>query len=136
MFIGEKIKLVRESYQLSQEDMAKKLHVSYQAISNWERGKSYPDIANIIMLSDLYDISLDELIREDTDYKEVLLEKKLTNIIDLTINSILLLLALSILIYMFSANKLNSGNQFYIILTVIIIIHTIVDLSKSFKNRR
>lgn len=33
-----------------------------QAVSNWERGKSYPDISNIIMISDLYSISLDELI--------------------------------------------------------------------------
>lgn len=60
--------------------MAKSLHVPHQAVSNWERGKSYPDISNIIMISDLYSISLDELIREDKNYKDILLEKKAASV--------------------------------------------------------
>ena len=134
MFIGEKIKLLREEHQLSQEDMAKSLHVSYQAVSNWERGKSYPDISNIIMISDLYSISLDELIREDTDYKEVLLEKKLTDIIDLIFNSIFLFSAFAVLIYMLVANKLNESTRLYLILSLIVSIHTSINLSKAFKK--
>lgn len=86
MRIGEKIKIIREDRKISQEDMAKSLHVSGQAVSNWERGKGYPDISNIIMISDLYEISLDELIREDKNYKDVLLEKKVSKIADLAIN--------------------------------------------------
>ncbi|WP_312186330.1 helix-turn-helix domain-containing protein [Lactococcus raffinolactis] len=130
MQIGEKIKIIRENKKISQENMAKSLHVSYQAISNWERGKSYPDISNIIMISDLYNISLDELIREDKNYKDILLEKKVSGIVDTILNAIFFLCAVTILIYMIIENKLTSANSFYIILAILVIIHTSIDLLK------
>ncbi|KIU20097.1 helix-turn-helix domain-containing protein [Weissella cibaria] len=130
MQIGEKIKIIRENKKISQENMAKSLHVSYQAVSNWERGKSYPDISNIIMISDLYNISLDELIREDKNYKEILLEKKVSGIVDTILNVIFFLCAVMILIYMIIENKLTSANSFYIILAILVIIHTSIDLLK------
>ena len=130
MKIGEKIKIIRENKKISQENMAKSLHVSYQAVSNWERGKSYPDISNIIMISDLYNISLDELIREDKNYKELLLEKKVSGIVDTILNFIFFLCAVMILIYMMIENKLTSANSFYIILAILVIIHTSIDLLK------
>ena len=130
MQIGEKIKIIRENKKISQENMAKSLHVSYQAISNWERGKSYPDISNIIMISDLYNISLDELIREDKNYKDILLEKKVSGIVDTILNVIFFLCAVMILIYMIIENKLTSANSFYIILAILVIIHTSIDLLK------
>ncbi len=130
MQIGEKIKIIRENKKISQENMAKSLHVSYQAISNWERGKSYPDISNIIMISDLYNISLDELIREDKNYKDILLEKKVSGIVDTILNAIFFLCAVTILIYMIIENKLTSENSFYIILAILVIIHTSIDLLK------
>ena len=110
--------------------MAKILHVSYQAISNWERGKSYPDISNIIMISDLYNISLDELIREDKNYKDILLEKKVSGIVDTILNVIFFSCAVMILIFMIIENKLTSPNSFYIILAILVIIHTSIDLLK------
>lgn len=130
MQIGEKIKIIRENKKISQENMAKSLHVSYQAISNWERGKSYPDISNIIMISDLYNISLDELIREDKNYKDILLEKKVSGIVDTILNAIFFLCAVTILIYMIIENKFTSANSFYIILAILVIIHTSIDLLK------
>ena len=130
MQIGEKIKIIRENKKISQENMAKSLHVSYQAVSNWERGKSYPDISNIIMISDLYNISLDELIREDKNYKDMLLEKKVSGIVDTILNVIFFLCAVMILIYMIIENKLTSANSFYIILAILVIIHTSIDLLK------
>ena len=130
MQIGEKIKIIRENKKISQENMAKSLHVSYQAISNWERGKSYPDISNIIMISDLYNISLDELIREDKNYKDILLEKKVSGIVDTILNVIFFLCAVMILIFMIIENKLTSANSFYIILAILVIIHTSIDLLK------
>ena len=130
MQIGEKIKIIRENKKISQENMAKSLHVSYQAVSNWERGKSYPDISNIIMISDLYSISLDELIREDNNYKDILLEKKVSGIVDTILNVIFFLCAVMILIYMIIENKFTSANSFYIILAILVIIHTSIDLLK------
>ena len=65
MEIGKKLKEVRMKSNLTQEQVAEKLFVSRQTISNWENEKSYPDIISIIKLSDLYSISLDELLKGD-----------------------------------------------------------------------
>ncbi|WP_394457249.1 helix-turn-helix domain-containing protein (plasmid) [Leuconostoc suionicum] len=130
MRIGEKIKIIRENKKISQEDMAKSLHVSGQAVSNWERGKGYPDISNIIMISDLYEISLDELIREDKNYKDVLLEKKVSKIADLTINIILLIIATLAILYAYATNKINDNNNFAVIIGILIIIHISIYLYK------
>ena len=65
MEIGRKLKEVRMKANLTQEQVAEELFVSRQTISNWENEKTYPDIISIIKLSDLYSISLDELLKGD-----------------------------------------------------------------------
>lgn len=65
MEIGNLLKQARMKFSLTQEQIAEKLFVSRQTISNWENGKSYPDIISVIKLSDLYSISLDELLKGD-----------------------------------------------------------------------
>lgn len=66
MEIGDKLKKARTFSKLTQEMVAEQLQVSRQTISNWENEKSYPDIISIIKLSDLYQISLDELLKGDS----------------------------------------------------------------------
>lgn len=56
------IKINRDKKGWSQEDLAKKLNISRQAISKWELGESYPYIEKLISLSELFNITLDELI--------------------------------------------------------------------------
>lgn len=65
MALHDNLKTFRERKGISQIDMAKKLHVSRQTISKWETGKSFPDIESIIMFSDIFEVSLDELLKED-----------------------------------------------------------------------
>ena len=65
MEIGKKLKETRMKLNLTQEQVAEELFVSRQTISNWENEKSYPDIISIIKLSDLYSVSLDELLKGD-----------------------------------------------------------------------
>lgn len=65
MEIGRKLKDARIQCALTQEKVAEELQVSRQTISNWENEKSYPDILSVIKLSDLYKISLDELLKGD-----------------------------------------------------------------------
>lgn len=65
MNIGEKLKTARQQSHLTQEAVADLILVSRQTISNWENEKSYPDIVNLIKLSDLYQISLDILLKDD-----------------------------------------------------------------------
>ena len=65
MEIGSRLKNARSEHGLTQEQVAEELGVSRQSISNWENNRSYPDIVSVIKLSDLYSISLDELLKED-----------------------------------------------------------------------
>ena len=67
MNIGEKIKNAREENKLTQTQAAERLLVSRQTISNWETGKSLPDILSVIRMSELYQISLDELLKGDKE---------------------------------------------------------------------
>ncbi len=65
MEIGKKLKDARLHSGLTQEKAAEELNVSRQTISNWENEKSYPDIISVIELSNLYSISLDDLLKGD-----------------------------------------------------------------------
>ena len=99
MLISEKIKLLRQDNRLTQKELALKLHVSAQAVSNWELNKGFPDISNLIMLSDLFDITLDSLIKEDADMKEQLLQDKASKNINLIFSTIVLTVCLVIFGY-------------------------------------
>ena len=70
MEIGMIIKNARNEAKLSQEQAAEALGVSRQTVSNWETGKTYPDIISVIRMSDLYAVSLDHLLKEETSMKQ------------------------------------------------------------------
>ncbi|GEL15012.1 helix-turn-helix domain-containing protein [Pediococcus cellicola] len=65
MNLGKQIQTYRKKLGLSQEGLAAKIYVSRQTISNWETGHSYPDVENLLLLSVLFDVSLDELVKGD-----------------------------------------------------------------------
>lgn len=67
MELQNQIKINRKKLNLSQEDLAQKLYVTRQTVSNWETGKSYPDIHSLLLLSSLFNISLDNLIKGDVE---------------------------------------------------------------------
>ncbi|GCF95567.1 hypothetical protein NRIC_34580 [Enterococcus florum] len=67
MDIGKIIKEKRIEKNMTQEDLAQKFFVTRQLISKWENGKSYPDLEQVVQLSDLFEISLESLLREDTE---------------------------------------------------------------------
>ena len=67
MNIGKKIIEIRKKNNLSQEELAKMFFVTRQTISSWECGKSYPDIETIIKISDKFNVSLDKLLKGDTE---------------------------------------------------------------------
>ncbi len=66
MEIGPKFKKARLEKKLTQENVADILNVSRSTISSWEVGRSYPDLDNLVSISNLYDVSLDNLLREDS----------------------------------------------------------------------
>lgn len=99
MDIGSKIKKARSKAGLTQEKVAEALGISRQTISNWENEKSYPDIISVLKMSDLYDVSLDYLLKgEETmnSYMDYLEES--TNVVKSKTNLSKLMLVLSYLI--------------------------------------
>lgn len=75
MDISNQIKTRREAMGLSQEQLAEKLYVSRQTISNWERDKTYPDVQSLLMLSILFDTSIDTLVKGDVTVMEEVVER-------------------------------------------------------------
>ena len=65
MTLGEKIYELRTQHNLSQGDLANELNVSRQSISKWENGNSTPDLEKIVKLAEIFNVSLDELIKNE-----------------------------------------------------------------------
>ncbi len=65
MAIGKRIKDARQKNNITQESLAEQLGISRQTVSSWETGKSYPDIVSVIKMSDIFNISLDKMLKED-----------------------------------------------------------------------
>ena len=70
MKFNEKLMSIRKMKGLSQEELGMELQVSRQTISKWESGQSYPDFQRLVMLSDCFDMTLDELVK-DIDVQDV-----------------------------------------------------------------
>lgn len=67
MVLAEQIRIRRKEKGLSQEELAERIYVSRQTISNWETGRTYPDIESLLLLSILFDVTVDELIKGDVE---------------------------------------------------------------------
>lgn len=69
MKFNEKLVMLRKQQNLSQEQVSEKLGVARQTVSKWELGETTPEMDKLIILSKLYDITLDELMKEDNEGK-------------------------------------------------------------------
>ncbi|MFS0661917.1 helix-turn-helix transcriptional regulator [Niallia alba] len=74
MYFSSKIKEERLKHNMSQQQLGEKLNISRQSISKWERGESYPSIELLIKISDIFDITLDELVKGDNSLKEKIIK--------------------------------------------------------------
>ncbi len=127
MEIGSKLKSARTKMGMTQEKVAEEIGVSRQTISNWENNRSFPDIASVIRLSDLYSVSLDELLKEDKKMIEYLGEitnevksrQKFSKLIQVI--SYLLIWAMSIIVFWIGGRSDAMGYSlvvFYLVLPV------------------
>ena len=67
MEIGKQIKKYRIEAKLSQDELADKIYVTRQTISNWENDRNYPDIRSLVLLGSVFGVSLDILIKGDVE---------------------------------------------------------------------
>ncbi len=78
MELAEQIRQRRTERGMSQEDLAERIYVSRQTISNWENDKTYPDVQSLLLLSVLFDTTVDELIKGDVKAMEEIVNSKET----------------------------------------------------------
>ena len=79
MQVGNQIKKYRDQLHLSQEQLAEKIYVTRQTISNWETNKSYPDIHSLVLLSQIFNVSIDQLVKGDLEMMKYQIEKEEVN---------------------------------------------------------
>lgn len=126
MDLGKKIIAMRNEKNLSQEQLAEKLNVTRQTISNWENGKFYPDIDSLVNLSKFFNVSLDNLLSYDDKVLDYLKDstdivKSNKNILYAVLLNILLIIAFIIVGIIFNEST-----------SIIIIIFTVSIISFSF----
>lgn len=132
MDIGNKLKTARINSNLTQEQVAEKIFVSRQTISNWENNKTYPDIISIIKLSDIYQISLDMMLKGDENMLKHLQDstnvvKSNKKLIISIISNILLLIVLIIFSSIIPNNKYYMVGVFILsIISSSILLHQII----------
>ena len=106
MELSEKLKEARQKSGMSQDQVAEKIMVSRVTVSHWENGKSLPDIVSLISLSDLYNLSLDELVKGDSkmtekvknDAKDANNNKRLISVIGILVIAVLMVYGVSIIV--------------------------------------
>lgn len=76
MELGKQIKMHRQEAELFQEELANRVYVSRQTILNWENDKSYPDVNSLVLLSEIFQISLDKLIKGDIGVMKEVIQKE------------------------------------------------------------
>lgn len=96
MNLSTQIKKYRTRDQFSQEELAEKLYVSRQTISNWENERSYPDIHNLLLMSVLFNVSLDDLVKGDIEMMKNELQIAKLNKWAISMGTFMLLGAISI----------------------------------------
>ena len=67
MNFGEKLKSLRIKNQYSQETLAEMINVSRQAVTKWENGNGMPDIENLKLIADIFDVTIDSLVRDEEE---------------------------------------------------------------------
>lgn len=126
MNLGNNILKLRKEKHLSQEQLAEKINVTRQTISNWENGKFYPDIDSLVNLSKFFNVSLDVLLSYDDKVLDYLKDstdivKSNKNILYAVLLNILLIIAFIIVGIIFNESA-----------SIIIIIFTVSIISFSF----
>lgn len=76
MELGKQIRKYRNEMSLSQDELAERIFVSRQTISNWENDKSYPDVNSLLLLGEVFETSIDNLIKGDIDVMKKKIQKE------------------------------------------------------------
>lgn len=130
------LKEKRKELNLTQQEVANELNVTRQTVSNWEVGKSYPDIPTLIELSNFYDVSLDYLLKGDEQFmNKVKMDSKLFSILKKVVYFMIVVYIVSFVTYCLEKFNLNTTIRYLIIAFTIAVILSIPNWIKL-KNKK
>ncbi|BDR56030.1 helix-turn-helix domain-containing protein [Xylocopilactobacillus apis] len=135
MEFNKRLQNQRKLLNLTQKEVAENLHVTQQTISSWENGRSYPDLDSLINLSEMYQVSLDVLLKEDAELKDSIEKKQVIHVIRRIHISLLVVnlgLLLIDLIYLFNDKKQDAS---VLILLAVMLINSFALVYISFFMR-
>ena len=135
MEIGKTIRNLRTESEMSQEELAEKVFVSRQTISNWENDKFYPDVQSLAIIADIFGTSIDDLVKGDLSMMEMKTAGQHARLLkrDAVIYTALLAIALLVMLVAFSLENwlaFAAGT-----LTYAVSMYAIVNLKMRFELR-
>lgn len=123
MDFGTRLKEARTNIGLRQEDVSEAIGVSRQTVSNWENNRSLPDLRSIVEISDVYQISLDDLLKGDQKVMEKLIKDSDVKAMGNRVNLLtILVLTVSTLSMLFIDNGSLSGSKMTVIFVLSLIL--------------
>ena len=134
MEIGKQIKKYRKEMKISQDELAEKIFVSRQTISNWENNKNYPDVKSLLLLSSFFDVSLDILIKGDIDEMKEKIKTEDINKFKHDSNIFALLLVLTILLPIPLMKFMGRAGIIIFVMICIVEIYYAIRIEKYKKN--
>ena len=134
MEFSSKIREVRKKENLTQEEFAEKIFVSRNAVAKWETNRGYPDIQNLITISDIFEISLDELIKEDKNVKNKIIAESSSKKWHLLVIIYLITIILYILYFLFAHKIFMIGFLIATLFMLVIEVYIFIK-DKIYKNK-
>ncbi len=134
MEFSSKIKEVRKKENLTQEEFAEKIFVSRNAVAKWETNRGYPDIQNLITISDVFEISLDELIKKDKNVKNKIIAESSSKKWHLLVIIYLITIIFYILYFLFAHKIFMIGFLIATLFMLVIEVYIFIK-DKIYKNK-
>ena len=134
MEFSSKIREVRKKENLTQEEFAEKIFVSRNAVAKWETNRGYPDIQNLITISDVFEISLDELIKKDKNVKNKIIAESSSKKWHLLVIIYLITIIFYILYFLFAHKIFMIGFLIATLFMLVIEVYIFIK-DKIYKNK-
>ena len=134
MDFSSKLREIRKKENLTQEEFAEKIFVSRNAVAKWETNRGYPDIQNLITISDIFEISLDELIKEDKNVKNKIIAENSSKKWHLLVIIYLITIILYILYFLFAHKIFMIGFLIATLFMLVIEVYIFIK-DKIYKNK-
>jgi transcriptional regulator with XRE-family HTH domain len=108
---GTMIAKLRKEKGMTQLDLAKMMGVTDKAVSKWERDLSFPDVNSLPRLSEIFGVTVDELMQNKVESQNVVQAKKLNKMITLILRAVAMAMGIAVVVLCFQAQLLHNQEE-------------------------